>query len=390
MATHDALTGLPNRAQMQQVLGGLVSQGTPTAVLFIDLDRFKHINDSLGHGAGDQLLVQMSQLMAGCVRPGDLLSRLGGDEFVVLLPKTDDEPAAARVAQRMLDAMARPVEIQGQMLHCTPSIGIALHPRDGEDPATLVRAADIAMYEAKRQGRNRLAHFRPVMTRHVEALLGLEVDLRRGIERGEFELWLQPKMRLGGDHAAAGAEALLRWRRPGLGVVPPAEFLPAAQERGLMGELNEHVLETACTMLARWHAEGRKPLPLSVNLSADHFTGIHLVSELADRLARHGVPAGWLRFEITESTLLQEDPGVIDRSFIQGIRSDAGATPLVRAIVGLGKGMGLTVVAEGVESATQAEVLHDLGCDQGQGFHFARPMPAADFERWMDRRGTVH
>ncbi|HSW06582.1 bifunctional diguanylate cyclase/phosphodiesterase [Aquabacterium sp.] len=426
--THDALTGLPNRAQMQQALSALVTQGTPAAVLFIDLDRFKHVNDSLGHGAGDQLLIRMAQLMAGCVRPGDLLSRLGGDEFVVLLPKTDDEPTATRVAQRMLDATARPVEINGHPLHCTPSIGIALHPRDGQDPATLVRAADIAMYEAKRLGRNRLAHFRPMMTRDVEALLGLEVELRRAIEHGEFELWLQPKMRLHGDQRTAGAEALLRWRRPGQGIVPPSEFLPAAQQRGLMGELNQHVLETACTMLARWHAEGRQPLPLAVNLSADHFTGIHLVSELAARLARHGVPASWLRFEITESTLLQEDPGVIerihalrsmgvqialddfgtgysslsyldripvdelkiDRSFIQGIRGDAGATPLVRAIVGLGKGMGLTVVAEGVESALQAEVLRDLGCDQGQGFHFARPMPAADFERWMDQRPALH
>ncbi|MFO1338847.1 MAG: EAL domain-containing protein [Burkholderiaceae bacterium] len=428
MATHDPLTGLPNRAQLHEALEAAIqAAGGRGAVMFIDLDRFKHVNDSLGHGVGDQVLRHVASTLASCVRPGDLAARLGGDEFVVLLPRATDEAAASRVAQRILDALSEPFEVDGRPIRCTPSIGISRFPHDATDAHSLVRLADFAMYEAKRQGRNRYCHFKPSLAPAEEGLIGMDAELRQAIAKGEFELWLQPKVDLDSG-AVDSAEVLLRWRRPQRGVLAPGDFLPAAEERGLLPDINSHVLQRACELLARRQRGGQAMLPLAVNLSADHFARAGWTESLRDRLTEHRLAAEWLHLEITESTLLHEDPVVmdniralrhmgvrlslddfgtgysalsyldriqvdelkIDRSFIDRIRSPDDAASLVRAIIGIGKEMRLNVVGEGVETRQQAEFLRTLGCHHGQGYWFARPMPEPEFDQWLARHAQTN
>ena len=428
MATHDSLTGLPNRAQLHEALEVSIQRaGGCGAVMFIDLDRFKHVNDSLGHSVGDQVLRHVAGTLGQCVRPGDLVARLGGDEFVVLLPRAIDEASASGVAQRILDTLGEPMVVDGRPIRCTPSIGISRFPFDATDAHSLVRLADIAMYEAKRHGRNRYCHFRPEMAPAEEGLIGMDAELRLAISRGEFELWLQPKVDLDSG-AVDSAEVLLRWRRPQRGVLLPGEFLPAAEERGLLPDINSHVLQRACELLARRQRGGQPMLALAVNLSADHFARAGWPETLRDRLQEHRLAAEWLHLEITESTLLHEDPCVmdnirllremgvrlslddfgtgysalsyldritvdelkIDRSFIERIRSPDDAASLVRAIIGIGKEMKLNVVGEGVETRLQAEFLRALGCHHGQGYWFARPMPEPEFDHWLSRHSQTN
>jgi diguanylate cyclase (GGDEF)-like protein len=429
-ATHDSLTGLPNwvllRDRLDQSLAVATRSAGEVALLLIDLDRFKEINDTLGHTYGDKLLRQVGPRLESVLRDGDTVARLGGDEFAVLLPSVDGETEARAVAERLSQALHSAFDVDGVVLDVEASIGIVLSPWHGTDTEELLRNADIAMYAAKEMKAGAVV-FTP--DEHVAAPSRLTVlgDLRRALD-GEDELFLnyQPKYTLDGERIE-GAEALLRWQHPVLGLIPPGEFIPVAEGTGIILRLTERVLGMALTQMRGWLDAGHG-IPVAVNLSTRCLLDAGLPDMVARLLAEHRVPAELLRLEVTESAVMGDaarcmevlqrlhDLGVrlsiddfgtgyssmaylrrlpvdelkIDRSFVLGMTTTQQDAVLVRTAIDLGHNLGLTVVAEGVEGIEHADALRELGCDIAQGYHFARPMPAAQLGKLLDRVGTIH
>jgi diguanylate cyclase (GGDEF)-like protein len=388
------------------------------ALLFIDLDRFKTVNDTLGHLAGDQLLVAAAERMRSQLRAGDVAARLGGDEFTVLLSEPQSSGAAARLAERLIENMSQAFMIDGQEMFVTASVGIACYPADGDDAATLLKNADVAMYRAKERGRNTFQFFTSDMNTQAFEQLLLENSLRRAIERSEFELHYQPQFAtVSGE--VAGVEALIRWRHPELGLVAPGTFIAMAEHNGLIVPIGAWVLHEACRQGKAWLDAGWNFGRIAVNISARQFASDDLLDTIRSALERSGMPAAKLEVEITESTIMQNpqeairllgrirDMGValavddfgtgysslatlkqypldslkIDRSFVTGTPHDADDVAITEAIIAIARKMRLTVVAEGVETTEQADFLREAGCDIAQGFLFGRPVPAAELER---------
>jgi diguanylate cyclase (GGDEF)-like protein len=421
-AMHDALTGLPNRVLLRDRLDHAIKrsrrQSTSIAVAFVDLDDFKLVNDTMGHAAGDALLVATAERLTSSVRPGDTAARLGGDEFAVLFEDINRESEAVLAAERLLPAIARRVDVDGHDVVVTGSVGLALcRPKDNDvDAGELLRRADLAMYRAKSKGKNRVAVFRQEMHQAVADRVSLVAELRRAIERRELTLAYQPIVDLV-DGRIVGAEALVRWPHPTRGLLGPSEFVPLAEERDLIGPLGHFVLTEAAQQMARWQALW-PGLHLSVNLSPRQLLQRGGVETVLDALAETGYDPGRLTLEITESVLLHDDDltrarlarlrdlGVriaiddfgtgyaslaylcrfavdilkIDRTFVGGMHGSGGEHSLVAAIIQLGRSLDLATVAEGVETAAQAETLRALGCTHAQGYHLSPPIPAEALE----------
>jgi diguanylate cyclase (GGDEF)-like protein/PAS domain S-box-containing protein len=414
MAQFDSLTGLPNRTLLQDRLAQTIVQSRRkrwhAGALFVDLDRFKLVNDTLGHHLGDALIRQVGERLLDCVRPGDTVGRISGDEFAVVLADMARPDDAALVAQKILDALARPFDLGGNEAYISASIGIAAFPGDGEDAETLLKNADIAMYRAKESARNCYRFFTAEMNQRTVAKVQLNTDLRRAIERGEFTLHYQPKVDLA-DGGLRGMEALLRWNHPERGMVAPGEFIPALEDSGLILPVGEWVIGEACAQLRRWKSEGRAVVPVAVNLSPKQFRRGDLDRVIGELLARQDLEAGMLELEITESCLM-EDPEAavrvmhnlraaglrisiddfgtgysslsyltrlplsalkIDRSFVRDAGASAEAASIVRAVIDMAQNMRFTVIAEGVETEQQVAFLRQHGCDQAQGYFFGRP-----------------
>ncbi len=420
LAYHDGLTGLPNRSLFSKLLQQGILQARrhdrQLAVLFLDLDRFKHINDTLGHEAGDQLLQEVATRLRACVRESDTAARLGGDEFVVMLPELAEATYAGAVAQKMISMLARPFVLLGQEFRVTGSVGIATHPQDGADEQTLTKNADIAMYKAKEMGKNNYQFYSEEMNSESLERLTLESSLRRALEHHEFVLFYQAKRDLASG-LVTGMEALLRWQHPDLGMVPPMKFLPVAEQSGLIASIGKWVLRTACAQNVAWQRAGMPALSMAVNLSALQFFDAHLVDDVTSILAATGMDPKLLELEITEGMLMQDvartlriltalkkigvriavdDFGIgyttltslqqfpldtikIDRTFIRDVANVAEDKALTEAIIAMGKSLSVTVVAQGVETKAQVDFLREHACDELQGFYFNRPVAASEF-----------
>lgn len=418
---HDALTGLPNRTllfeRFTRALSAAQHTGTTAGLLLIDMDRFKEINDTFGHHYGDELLRQVGARLRSVLTEGDTIARLGGDEFAVLLPDVTDIRAATEVGARLRDALETPFLIDGVALDVEASVGAVLSGEHGTDPTTLLQRADVAMYVAKARNLGVFA-YDPDADGHSPAKLALLGDLRRALTSNQLVLDYQPKISLG-DGEVIGAEALVRWRHPERGFVFPDGFIPLAEHTGLIGPLTSHVLDSALAQARTWMDHGR-PLPVSVNLSARSLLDDRLPQHVADLLARHRVPAEMLELEITESALMAEparakrllqalalmgvrlsidDFGAgytslgqlkdlpvteikIDKSFIMNITKQPSDALIARSVIDLGHSLGLTVLAEGVETAETLSHLMTIDCDVAQGYYFCRPVPAAAFDAW--------
>jgi diguanylate cyclase (GGDEF)-like protein/PAS domain S-box-containing protein len=412
-ANYDSLTGLANRSllndRLQQAIYSAASYGARLAVVFVDLDRFKYVNDTLGHDVGDRLLQVMAERLTSTVAESDTVARLGGDEFVLLLHGQAGPDTVATVLEQLLPKIAAPLRYGQSDLEVTCSVGVALYPDDGSDPATLLKHADSAMYRAKEQGRNNFQFFTEELNRAIKERFDLENQLRRALERGQFELHYQPRVDLT-TRSIIGAEALIRWHLPGRGMVSPATFIPVAEEIGLIGQISDWVLATACAQNKRWFDAGL-PCVVSVNVSPQQFRGDGLVPSIAGALSDTGLDPRLLEIEITESTAMHagermvemlhalkkfgvhiavDDFGTgysslsylkrfpvdrlkIDRSFVQHI-ADADDAVIVRAIIALGHNLGLKVLAEGVETEEQIEFLRANGCDELQGYYISKPV----------------
>jgi diguanylate cyclase (GGDEF)-like protein len=416
LATHDSLTGLPNRVTFSQLLHFAIlaarRHDRQFAVLFIDLDRFKIINDSLGHEAGDALLVEIAARLRNCVRACDVVARLGGDEFVVILEETAATDDIERITENLLAVLSQPLQLSGHECHTTASIGIAVYPADGTDEQTLTKNADIAMYLAKEDGKNGFRFFtREGKTRSIEGL-ALESALRRALERNQLALHYQPKVDMASGEIT-GVEALLRWTHPELGAVPPAQFIPLAEETGLIVPIGRWVLNEACAQNMAWQRHGLRPITMAVNLSPRQFADERLLRDIDDALAASGMPAAWLQLEVTESMVMRNVPraarmleairsrGIglaiddfgtgyssmslmkhfpidtikIDRSFVRDLALDSEDQAIAQAIISMGKALGMTVVAEGVETIEQQTFLREHACDESQGFLFSKAIP---------------
>ncbi|MCL4759316.1 MAG: EAL domain-containing protein [Rhodocyclaceae bacterium] len=427
LAHHDSLTGLFNRYNLEirlsQELLSARREGTHLAVLFIDLDRFKIINDTLGHHVGDLLLVEVARRLQLCVRESDIVARLGGDEFVAVLTGLSDPSDTSPVASKILDTLGQPYDIDTDRLHTSPSIGIAIYPEDGSDTSTLMKNADTAMYHAKEQGRNNLQYFTRALNAAAGERLTLERELRAAIESGQFELHYQPQFRASDPPGAHpfGFEALVRWRHPERGLIPPIRFIPIAEETGLIEEIGSWVLGEACRQFAAWKTEGLGVAQISVNLSAHQLRNPDLAREVETVLHTHGVSDGELELEITESVAMSDPERAIDtlqalrrigvrlaiddfgtgysslaylkrlpievlkldREFVRDIETDSNDAAISAATLSLAHSLGLEVVAEGVETEYQRSFLISHGCDKLQGYLLGKPEPATYWRaRW--------
>jgi diguanylate cyclase (GGDEF)-like protein/PAS domain S-box-containing protein len=425
-AFHDSLTGLPNRTLFLQRLSNAVERSRRghgmVALLFLDLDDFKVINDSLGHKAGDRLLMSVSERLLTCLRPGDMVARLGGDEFTVLVDSLNDVRDAQRVAGRIVESFKRPFGLDGQQVFISTSIGIALSVTGSERPDDLLRNADVAMYDAKQRGKSRYAIFDQSMNVRAWKRLQTEIDLRRALDKGEFVVYYQPVVRLD-TRGVIEVEALVRWQHPQRGLVPPAEFIPVAEETGLIVDLGLWVLDQSCKQMRQWQKSlgESAPAAMGVNLSARQFKDPALVTDIRRVLRDSGLDARCLNLEITESVGMDDpdsagvvlsalrDMGVsltlddfgtgysalshlrrfpinglkIDGSFVRDMGVRAEDTAIVHALVAFARTLKLKVAAEGVETAEQAAYLHAIGCDRGQGYYFARPVGPAQMEVFL-------
>jgi diguanylate cyclase len=424
MVLHDPLTQLPNRLLLEdrigQAIGGCRRLGTRCAVLFVDLDRFKVMNDSFGHFVGDELLRAVAGRLRSAMRDEDTVARLGGDEFVVLLRQVQDGADAVVVARKLVSLVSVPLRLEGYDLCVTPSIGVALFPDHGGTAQALITNADAAMYQVKKSGRNGFQLFTPEMSTFFPDRLALERDLRKALERRELELHYQPKadVRTG---ATVGMEALVRWRHPERGLIVPDDFIPLAEETGIIIPLGHWVLHEACRQNRAWQELGLAPLRVAVNVSAAHLRHDDLADNVALALRETGLEAKYLEIEITESAVMQnasaalatldrlshmgihlavDDFGTgysslsylkrfplntlkIDRSFIRDLTRNHNDAVIVRAIIALAHSLRLEVVAEGVEDEAQLRFLQSCSSDQYQGFLHGKPLPAADFERLL-------
>ncbi len=417
LAQFDPLTGLPNRSlfldRFSQTLKQAARGQHLVGALFVDIDRFKVINDTLGHSTGDKLLVQAAQRLQACVRAEDVVGRLGGDEFAFVLSHLTRPDDAAVVAQKVVASMSVPFDLDGQEVCVSASVGIGIYPMDGEDAGTLLRNADTAMYRTKERGRNGYQFYLPQMNEQALERLQLQTQLRGALERQEFLLHYQPKVSLATGRIC-GFEALLRWQHPQRGLVPPLQFVPILEDTGLIVQVGEWVVRTVCRQLARWQAAGLQVRPVAVNLSARQFQQRHLDATIAAIVADTGIAPGLLELELTESMLMSDadeavrtldalraqgvrlavddfgtgysslaylkrlplDSLKIDRAFIRDVTTDADDAVITRAIINLAHSLGLEVVGEGVETQEQLDFLRAHGCDEMQGFFFARPMEA--------------
>ena len=420
LAHYDSLTGLPNRALLRDRLGQAMHdakrRNAKLAVMYLDLDRFKTVNDSLGHETGDKLLKAVATRLRECMRDSDTISRQGGDEFLLVLRDVNDPPAVARVAEKLQEAVARPLRIGEYELHVTPSIGISLFPDDAEDIDELIRNADAAMYHAKENGRFNFQFFTPEMNTRAYERLSLEGSLRQAIERDEFHLQYQPQVDLRSGKVM-GVEALLRWRRAGIEDVPPSVFVPVLESSGMIGHVGEWVLREACRQNREWQRQGLPPMPMAVNLSAIQFNRRNMADTISAVLAETGLEPRWLELEFTESAVMHDsrevagiigrldDLGVqlalddfgtgysslsylrrfhldklkIDQSFVRDIDLDVDDAAIVAAIIGMARNLKVVAVAEGVETAGQCEFLRSHGCEGMQGYLFSKPLTAQAF-----------
>jgi len=424
-AEHDPLTDLPNRLLLNDRLEQAIAMAArihgKLAVLFLDLDGFKHINDSLGHPTGDRLLQSVATRLRECVRAPDTVSRQGGDEFIVLLQDVHKGEDAAIAANRILDAVALPHFIDHRELHVTTSIGVSLYPGDGRDVETLIKNADTAMYQAKEGGRQEYKFFRPEMNVRAVERQSIEADLRSALERNEFMLHYQPKIDLR-TGAITGTEALIRWPRPGRGMVPPLQFIPIAEDCGLILPIGAWVLREACTQAKAWSDAGLPPMTMAINVSAIQFRSEGFLKRMFATISEVGLDPQYLEVEITESVLMKHaevattilhdlrDKGVrvslddfgtgysslsylrkfpldtlkIDQSFVRQIAPNAEEAAIVNAIISMGQSLNLRVIAEGVETEDDLAFLKAHNCDEAQGYLFSRPLPAGDLVSWRE------
>ncbi|HOY23572.1 MAG TPA: EAL domain-containing protein [Cellvibrio sp.] len=430
LAHHDNLTGLPNRVllndRLEMAINTATRQGEKVGVLFIDLDRFKNVNDSLGHSVGDQLLKEAAKRLSSTVRTGDTVSRLGGDEFVVLFPKVKDEANLADLTIKLRDVLQHPYSVGGISLHITPSIGIAIFPEDGDSVNSLIKNADAAMYLAKEKGRNNYQFYTPLLNSRTLDRLKLESDLRLALDQGGFELHYQPQLfAVSGN--LWGAEALVRWRHPERGLVSPADFIPLAEETGLIIPLGEWVFAEAARQVTAWRKQGLPNLVVSVNISAVQFRKDDFVERIKTILKEEGALASSLELELTESILMHDmessietlkylrelgfriaidDFGTgfsslnylrrlpvnvlkIDQSFVREMLAEQASLAIVESIISLAHSLGKETIAEGVETQAELDVLTARGCQLMQGYYFSKPLPAPSFEAWVQARTGV-
>jgi diguanylate cyclase (GGDEF)-like protein len=426
LAHFDELTGLANRAAMrlrfEQAASLAQRNRGRVALLYLDLDHFKHINDAMGHPIGDDLLKAMALRFQSVVRRSDTVGRLGGDEFLVLLTDVGDHDALADVAIKLLRQIEAAEPVNGLDMAVTASMGIAVFPQDGQDFDSLLKKADIAMYRAKESGRNTFrfcdAHTNASVVEHVQMVSGI----KQALAKGEFVLHYQPQLRLG-DGSVIGAEALIRWRHPDLGLVPPLKFIPVAEKSGQIVEIGAWVLKEACAQAAKWRELGLGEVVVSVNVSPVQFRRGDIEAAVVAALQDSGLPAHLLELELTESLFIEDSSGLseslkrlramgvsfsiddfgtgysnlgylrrfdverlkIDRSFVSRLAEDAHDEAIVRAIIQMAQGLGLRTIAEGVEDQPTMERLSAMGCEQGQGYHWSRPVPPEDFERFASR-----
>jgi len=423
LAHHDTLTGLANRytleARLDQLVADARRHGRRLAVLFLDMDNFKGINDSLGHAMGDDFLRETARRLRDAVRANDIVARLGGDEFVVVLTEVDNPQHAINVASKLLEQLARPVVLAGHELRASTSIGICFYPEDGQDRGSLMQSADIAMYQAKGMGKGVYRCFDADMMALAARRAALERALKQAVAQQAFDVHYQPLLDCRGGQVR-GLEALIRWRDPEGRWIPPLDFIPLAEELGLINQMGEWVLRTACAALAQWRQQGLE-LTVSVNLSAVQLRNPQLPEQIADALRTHGLPASALTLEVTESVAMQDplasvrrleqiralgvrlamdDFGTgysslaylqrlpldylkLDRTFVQNLESSPGDAAICTATIGLAHHLGLAVVAEGVETEGQHAFLDSLGCDMCQGYLFSRPLPREDATAWL-------
>jgi diguanylate cyclase (GGDEF)-like protein/PAS domain S-box-containing protein len=430
LAHHDPLTGLPNRLLFNDRLSQCIQRArrneSQLAILFVDLDHFKDVNDTLGHHLGDELLRRVAQQLAACVRGMDTIARLGGDEFTALLENVDARGASA-VADKLLAAFAQPFTIAEHELYVSASVGISLFPADGEDPESLLKNADTAMYQSKLHGRNRYHFYAQEMTAHFLERLRMERQLRGTIERGELRVYYQPQVAAASGRLL-GVEALVRWQHPEQGLVSPVRFIPLAEETGFISQLGEWVLRASCEQIKAWRNAGFEVPRVAVNLSPRQIERSQTVTAVRDILRETGIPPDWLELEITESGLVDsaqcyetisglQDLGIslavddfgtgysslsylkrlpisklkIDRSFVQDVPGDPNGTAITIAIIQMARSLGLSVLAEGVETRAQEDFLLYHGCLDSQGFLYGRPMPAEELQAaWSGQGQRAH
>jgi diguanylate cyclase (GGDEF)-like protein len=419
LAHHDTLTGLPNRVllldRLEFILASARRRGTMVGILYIDLDNFKTVNDSLGHAAGDALLRQVASRIEETLRAVDVVARLGGDEFLVVLPDLEGEQSPVAVAEKLLAAVGAPVVLEGHGLAVSPSIGIAVFPRDGANADVLIRNADAAMYLAKDRGRSNFQFFSESLSQTASSTLSLETRMREAIRDEGFTLHYQPQVRVDTGRVV-GIEALIRWPQRDGSLVMPDDFIPVAEQRGLIMPIGAWVLRSACRQNRMWQLSGLPRVPVAVNLSAIQFKQKDFVAEIERVLAETGLDPEWLELELTESMLASEtaerlrilqglrslgvrlaiddfgtghsslshlkhlpiDRLKVDRTFVRDIPDDPDDCAITAAVIGLARNMGFTSIAEGVESEAQLAFLRDRGCEEMQGFLVSRPLAAAD------------
>lgn len=424
LASHDGLTGLVNRLALldhfKRALAQAVRHGRKLAVFFVDLDRFKNINDSLGHALGDEVLRRVAERLSNCIRRSDLVARLGGDEFVILVQDVSDEIVPARIAEKVLQTLSQPFLLDGQQYRVTASLGLALFPKDGHEPELLIQQADIAMYRAKSEGRNRYYFYTEGMNQGIGERLELENRLRESAERGNFALAFQPQLDLAfGD--VVGVEALVRWPQPDGSLVSPDRFVPLAEETGLIVPIGDWVLRAACAEACTWGRPGRSGPGVSVNVSTVQLRGQILADSVESALRETGLEPGRLTLELTESAVMEpegrtlatlerlratgvriaiDDFGTgysslaalrtlpadelkIDRSFVTGMVEDMADAAITQSVVTMAGALGLSVVAEGIETADQGELLLRQGCYRMQGYFFAKPCAGAELREQL-------
>ena len=426
-ASHDSLTGLPNRSllrdRIEQAIVKARRDDHRVAVVFVDLDHFKLINDSLGHHVGDRLLLEVADRLIACVRGHDSVARQGGDEFVIVLTEQQDEDETLAIVSRLLEVVSQPWLDEGQEYGLSCSIGISCYPQDGDDPDALLRCADAAMYKAKASGRSTYHVYTPELNQAISERLELENSLRHALERDEFHVYYQPRIEVASGRII-GAEALIRWDCPGKGIIPPDSFISIAEETGLIIPIGQWILQEACRQNSAWQRAGLPPISVSVNLSPIQFRHTGLVQSVAAALQQADLQPACLELELTESFVMHDAERIniamqslkalgvdiavddfgtgysslsylkrfpvdrlkVDKSFVRDINSDPDDAAIVRAIITLGHALGLKVVAEGVETQAHLEFLQQHGCDELQGYYFSRPIPATEMEALLRSR----
>ena len=426
LANYDVLTGLPNRYllndRLEQGLSLAQRHQTKLAVLFIDLDRFKNVNDSLGHDVGDELLKEVAQRLRGCLRRSDTIARQGGDEFIALLGDLNSEDEVTFVAEKMIESLRGEFNIGEQQLSISLSIGVSIYPDDGETAVQLLRNADLAMYRAKDSGRNQFQYYEAEMNEKALQRLQLESELRGAIAKGQLSLHFQPKVNVVSG-TVVGMEALLRWFHPQLGAVSPAQFIPVAEESGLINEIGDWVVRQAALQQRIWESQGYRIIPVAVNLSARQFNQKDVVQKIKAVLREVGIPPQYIQFELTESLLMEagqnsfelltqlseagfvlslDDFGTgysslsrlkalpfkslkIDQSFIRDLATDENDEAIVSATAVLAHALEMRVIAEGVETQEQLDFIRNLMCEEYQGYLFSRPLPAEEVIKYLVR-----